>query len=54
MHKYTKHVVGWQILFINISKGFWNNRGQNSLGERGGIRFNLPLPWRHNQIFSDG
>ena len=49
-----------------ISKGFWNNRGQNSLGERGGIRFYLPLPgesvrsyvgtdvrWRHNQIFSD-
>ena len=27
-----------------ISKGFWNNRGQNSLGERGGIRFYLPLP----------
>ena len=46
-----------------ISKGFWNNRGQNSLGERGGIRFYLPLPGksvrtdrrrRHNQIFSDG
>ena len=42
-----------------ISKGFWNNSGQNSLGERGGIRFYLPLPgksvrtdgrWRHNQI----
>ena len=46
-----------------ISKGFWDNRGQNSQGERGGIRFYLPLPgksvrsygrWRHNQIFSDG
>ena len=49
-----------------ISKGFWNNRGQNSLGERGGIRFYLPLAgesvrsyvrkdvrWRHNQILSD-
>ena len=40
-----------------ISKAFWNNRGQNSLGEREGIRFYLPLPgesvrkdvrWRHN------
>ena len=36
-----------------ISKGFWNNRGQNSLEERGGIRFYLPLTgesvrWRHN------
>ena len=50
-----------------ISKGFWNNRGQNSLRERGGIRFYLPLPgesvwlyiqtdvrWRHDQIFSGG
>ena len=27
-----------------ISKGFWNNRGQNSQVERGGIRFYLPLP----------
>ena len=27
-----------------ISKAFWNNRGQNSLEERGGIRFYLPLP----------
>ena len=27
-----------------ISKGFWNNRGQRSLGERGGICFYLPLP----------
>ena len=27
-----------------ISKDFWNNRGQNFLGERGGIRFYLPLP----------
>ena len=25
-----------------ISKGFWNNRGQKSLGERGGICFYLP------------
>ena len=30
--------------FSIISNGFWNNRGQNSLGERGGIRFYLPLP----------
>ena len=46
-----------------ISKGFWNNRGQNSLGERGGIRFYFPLSgesvrtgvrWRHNQNFSNG
>ena len=49
-----------------IFKGFWNNRGQNSQGGKGGIRFYLPLPgksvrsyvrmdvrWRHNQIFSD-
>ena len=41
-----------------ISKGFWNNRGQNSLGEKGGIRFYLTLPgkfvrWRHKLIFSD-
>ena len=39
-----------------ISKGFWNNRGKSSLGERGRICFYLPLPgesarWRHNQIF---
>ena len=25
-------------------KAFWNNKGQNSVGERGGIRFYLPLP----------
>ena len=36
-----------------ISKGFWNNREQNALEERGGIRFYLPLTgesvrWRHN------
>ena len=42
-----------------ISKGFWNNGGQNSLGERGGIRFHFPLlgesvRWGHNPIFSDG
>ena len=45
--------------FRIISKAFWNNRGQNSLGERGGIRFYLPLPgesvrtdvrWRHKKI----
>ena len=43
-----------------ISKGFWDNRGQNSQGERGRIRFYLPLPGkyvrsyiRHNQIFSN-
>ena len=29
-----------------IARGFWNNRGQNSLGERGGIRFYLPYPER--------
>ena len=49
--------------FRIISKAFWNNRGQNSLGERGGIRFYFPLPgesvrtdvrWRHNQNLSDG
>ena len=27
-----------------ISKAFWNNRGQNPLGEKGGIHFYLPLP----------
>ena len=32
-----------------ISKGFWTNRGQNSLGERGGIRFYLPLPQRRSE-----
>ena len=44
-----------------ISKGFSNNREQNSQGARGGIRFYLTLPGksvrsriRHNQIFSDG
>ena len=49
-----------------ISKGVCNNRRQNSLGERGGIRFYLPLPGESlrtygrtygdddNQIFSDG
>ena len=45
-----------------ISKGFWNNGGQNSLGERGGDSFLLTptrqvrtdVRWRHNQIFSDG
>ena len=44
-----------------ISKGFWNNRGQKSQGERGGIRFYLPLFGKsvrssicHNQIFSHG
>ena len=27
-----------------ISKDFWNNREQNSLGKKGGIRFYLTLP----------
>ena len=49
--------------FAIISNTFWNNRGQNSLGERWGIRCFFPLPgesvrtdvrWRHNQNFSDG
>ena len=44
-----------------ISKGFWNNRGQYSLGERGGIHFYFPIPggsvrtdkrWRHTQNVS--
>ena len=53
--KSTQHLVSWQILICQS----WNNRGQNSLGERGGIRFHLPLlgesvRWRHNPIFSDG
>ena len=32
-----------------ISKGFWNNGGQNSLGERGGIRFHSPTPAHPNE-----
>ena len=36
-----------------ISKAFWNNRGQNSLGERGGIRFYLPLPGESVQMYID-
>ena len=36
-----------------ISKGFWNNRGQNSLGERGGIRFYLPLPGKFVLTYGD-
>ena len=29
--------------FSFVNKAFWNNMGQNSLGERGGIRLYLPL-----------
>ena len=36
-----------------ISKGFWNNRGQNSPGERGGIRFYLPLPGKFVRTYGD-
>ena len=36
-----------------ISKGFWNNGGQNSLGERGGIRFYLPLPGNSVRTYGD-
>ena len=36
-----------------ISKGFWNNRGQNSLGERGGIRSYLPLPGKFVRTYGD-
>ena len=32
---------------------FWNNRGQNSLGERGGIRFYLPLPEESLRKYGD-
>ena len=34
-----------------ISKGFWNNREQNSLGERGGIRFYWPLLSPHGSTY---
>ena len=36
-----------------ISKGCWNNRGQNSLRERGGIRFYLPLPGKSVRTYCD-
>ena len=36
-----------------ISKGFWNNRGQISLGERGGIRSYLPLPGKFLRTYGD-
>ena len=36
-----------------ISKGFWNNRGQNSVGERGGIRIYLPLPGKSVRTYGD-
>jgi len=36
-----------------ISKGFWTNRGQNSLGERGGIRFYLALPGKSVRTYGD-
>ena len=36
-----------------ISKGFWNNRGQNSLVERGGICFYLPLPGESLRTYGD-
>ena len=39
--------------FSIISNGFWNNRGQNSLGERGGIRFYLPLPGKSVPTYGD-
>ena len=62
----TPSKVKWSALKINqkfgqltgsdlsiISKGFWNNREQNSLGERAGIRFYLPLPGKSvRTIFS--
>ena len=39
-----------------ISKGIWNNRGQNSLKERGWIRFYLPLPrefiWTYGDVIT--
>ena len=36
-----------------ISKAFWNNRGQNFLRERGGIRFYLPLPGESVRTYGD-
>ena len=36
-----------------ISKGFWTNRGQNSLGERGGIRLYLALPGKSVRTYGD-
>ena len=36
-----------------FTKAFCNNRGQNSLGERGRIHFYLPLPGVCHQTYSD-
>ena len=36
-----------------ISKALWNSRGQNSLGERGGIHFYLPLPGESIRMYVD-
>ena len=36
-----------------ISNAFWNNRGQNSWGERGEICFSLPLPGASVQTYGD-
>ena len=36
-----------------ISKGFWTNRGQNSLGKRGGIRLYLALPGKSVRTYGD-
>ena len=36
-----------------ISKAFWNNRGQNFLRERGGIRFYLTLPGESVRTYGD-
>ena len=63
---WTLSIEQFWFLFWSILNGVTlktSNRGQNSLGERGGICLYLPLPgksvrtdvrWRHNQIFSDG
>ena len=36
-----------------ISNAFWNNRGQNSWGERGEIFFYLPLPGASVRTYGD-
>ena len=36
-----------------VSKALWNSRGQNSLGERGGIHFYLPLPGESVRMYVD-
>ena len=36
-----------------ISKGFWTNRRQNSLGKRGGIRLYLALPGKSVRTYGD-